>query len=205
MTEKIIAAIKKLRESSKKRNFPQTFDLIINLKDIDLKKPENRISEDFFLPKGRGKGARVVVFSDTLKPKSFEVLSAEDIEKLSRNKREIRKLARNVDFFLAEPKLMMAVGKVFGQFLGPRGKMPKVLTGNAETLIESYKRAVRIKMKDSPVIQCIVGLETMKDEDVAENIDAVLKFLETKLPRGRNNIGKVMLKLTMSKPQIIEV
>ncbi|MEM5794374.1 MAG: 50S ribosomal protein L1 [Candidatus Aenigmatarchaeota archaeon] len=205
MKEKILSKIKELREKSKKRNFEQSFDLIINLKEFDPKKPENKITEDIVLPHGRGKEARVVIFSDTIKDVNAEVLTSSDIEKIAKNKREARKLAKNTDFFLAEPKLMPLVGKYFGQFLGPRGKMPKIIVGNVEKLVENYKKSVRIRIKDSPVIQCIVGKENMKDEQIAENIEAVLEALKAKLPKGKQNIGEVLLKLTMSKPIKIEV
>ena len=205
MTEKILAAIKELREKAKKRNFVQSFDLIVNLKEINLKKPENRFSEELFLPHGRGKEAKVVLFSDTIRDANCEILTSDDIRELGKNKRAAKKLARKTDFFLAEPKLMPLIGKMLGQFLAPRGKMPKIVTEDAKTLVEKYKKAVRIKVKESPVVQCIVGNEKMKDEEIAENIKAVLKFLENKLPKGKNNIQNVLVKLTMSAPVKIEV
>ena len=98
---------------------------------------------------------------------------------------------------------MPVIGKVFGQSLAPRGKMPKILSGNEKETVSNYKKAVKIKVKDSPVIQCLVGKEDMKDEDIEENLQAVLKFLENKLTRGK--IGRVLLKTTMGKPVRIEV
>jgi large subunit ribosomal protein L1 len=205
MTEEVLQAIKKLQEKSKKRNFLQSFDLIINLKEFDPKKPENKINEILFLPHGRGEDAKIVVFSDTIKEIKAEVLGSSDLENLAKNKRNLRKLIKNTDFFLAEPQLMPLIGKFLGQFLAPKGKIPKIISGNVEKMIEDFKRAVRIRIKDSPVIQCIVGKENMKDEEIAENIEAVINFLKEKLPKGSKNIGEVLLKLTMSKPIKIEV
>jgi large subunit ribosomal protein L1 len=205
MKEKIAEKIKELREKSKKRNFVQSFDLIINLKELDVKKPENKITEDIVLPYGRGSEAKIVVFSDTIKDVDAEVLTSADIERIAKNKREARKLARDTDFFLAEAKLMPLVGKYLGQFLGPRGKMPKIITGDVKKLVENYKKSVRIRIKDSPVVQCMVGKENMKDEEIAENIEAVIEGLKAKLPKGEQNIKEVLLKLTMSKPIKIEV
>lgn len=205
MKEKILEAIKKVREKSKKRNFVQTFDLIVNLKDFDVKKPENKFTEDIELPYGRGKDAIIVIFSDTIKDVDCEVLSGADINELAKDKRSCKKLAKQTDFFLAEPRLMPLIGKFLGRFLGPRGKMPKVITGDVKRLIEVYKKSIRIRIKDAPVIQCIVGKEDMEDEKVAENVEAVLKFLENKLPKGKNNIKDVLIKLTMSEPIKIEV
>jgi large subunit ribosomal protein L1 len=100
MKEKIVEKIKELREKSRKRNFVQSFDLIINLKELDIKKPENKITEDIVLPYGRGSEAKIVVFSDTIKDVDAEVLTSADIERIAKNKREARKLARDTDFFL---------------------------------------------------------------------------------------------------------
>ena len=44
--EQIQAALAKAKDISDKRNFKQTYDLIINLKDLDLKKTEQQV--DFF-------------------------------------------------------------------------------------------------------------------------------------------------------------
>lgn len=200
MKENILKAIEELKEKSKKRNFSQTFDLIIILKEFDTKKPENKFSEDVLLPKSRGKIANVVVFSDTMKDLDCEIVNSSDIENLEKNKREAKKLVSKTQFFLAEAPLMPLIGKILGQFLAPRGKMPKMISGNPASIIENLKNSVRIKVKDSPVIQCLVGKENMKNEDIVENVVAVLNFLETKLPKGKHNIGEVLIKLTMSEP-----
>ena len=201
----IIEKIKELRENSKKRNFNQTFDLIVNLRGIDLKKPENRINEILELPYGSGKDVKIVIFSDTIKNVDVTVLTSKEIEDIAKNKRESKKLVKTTDFFLAEAPLMPVVGKYLGRYLAPRGKMPKIIIGDVNKLLESYKKSVRIKMKSSPVIQCPVGKENMEDEKIRDNIKKVIEFLEGRLPNGRNNIKKVFLKLTMGKPVRLEV
>jgi len=206
MNEKILQAVKELKEKSKKRNFPQTFDLIISLKEFDIKKPENKFTEDVVLPHGRGEEAEVVVFSDSVKDVDCKVLTTEDVNKLAKNKRSTKKLVSATDFFLAEPKLMPIIGKILGAYLAPKGKMPKMFTGSEiKILVKNYKKSVRTRIKDSPVVQCLVGKEDMKDEEVVENVQEVIKALEAKLPKGKHNIGKIMLKLTMGKPVKIEV
>ena len=200
MRENVLKAIEELKEKSKKRNFSQTIDLIIILKEFDTKKTENKFTEDVFLPKGRGKIANIVVFSDSMKDLDCEVINSVELDNLGKNKREAKKLISSTNFFLAEAPLMPLIGKSLGQFLAPRGKMPKIVAGNIAPLVKTLKSSVRIKVKDTPVIQCLVGKEDMKNEDIGENIDAVLNFLETKLSKGKHNIGEVLLKLTMSEP-----
>ncbi|MCD6371129.1 MAG: 50S ribosomal protein L1 [Candidatus Aenigmarchaeota archaeon] len=203
--EKILEALKRLRESSKKRNFVQSVDLVINLKGLDLRKPENRLEKDVILPYGRGEDAKIVVFADTIRNLEVPILTSKDIENLSKNKREVKKLARRTDFFLAEPSLMPVVGKFLGRFLGPRGKMPRILRGDSGKMIEEYKKAITIRVKNNPVVQCLVGKENMKDEEIAENVMEVYKTLISLLPKGEVNVKNIYLKFTMSKPVKVEV
>lgn len=198
--ENILKAIKELREKQAKRNFSQTFDLVISLKEIDVKKQENKISEDIVLPHGRGSEASIIVFSESVKDLDCKVLGSEDITELAKNKRAAKNLAKGADFLLSEPKLMPSIGKALGPYLSPKGKMPKLIAGDLKNSVKDYKKSVRARVKDAPVIQCLVGKENMKDEQIAENVEAVLKHLEAKLPKGKHNFKKVLLKFTMSKP-----
>ncbi len=206
MAEKVADAIKKLKGSPEKRKFDQSFDLIINLKDIDIKKPEGKINEDFRLPNGLGREAKVVLFSDTVKQAGdAQVFTSADVDKFAKDKRSAKKLIRQTDFFVAEPKMMAPIGKTMGQTLAPKGKMPKILSGDPKSLVAGLNSSTRLKVKDAPVIQCVVGRESMDEQKLTENIMAVMKHLEMKLPQGRNNIKGVLLKLTMSKPVKLEV
>lgn len=197
--------IKKLKESSKKRNFNQRYDLIVTLKDMDLNKAENKIDEVFVLPKQPGKFASVAIFSDQIKKiEGCTIIKGSDIEKLSKNKKELKKIVRQTNFFLSEPKLMPVVGKHLGKFLAPIGKMPKPIVGDVNKMVEDFKRGIRIEVKKQPIIQTTVGSEDMKVEEMDKNITAVIEFLKKKLPKGKNNINRVFLKLTMSHPVKLE-
>ena len=61
MTQDVINAVKEAREQSKPRNFTESMDIIINIRDLDVKKPENRFNEEVTLPKGRGKDINIGV------------------------------------------------------------------------------------------------------------------------------------------------
>jgi large subunit ribosomal protein L1 len=200
----ILENIKKVRES-KKRNFNQTFDLIINLKELDLKKAENKIDEHFTLPKGSGKEASITLFSDSAKKiEGCKIIKGGEIESLGKKKKDLKKVIKETDFFLSEPKLMPVVGKHLGKYLAPRGMMPKPVAGDVNKVIEGTKKSVKIKFDKQPIIHTIVGSEKMDDKDIEENIKALLTFLQKKLPRGKNNIKSVYLKTTMGHPIKIE-
>lgn len=201
----IIEQVKKLRETSKKRNFNQRFDLIVKLKDIDLNKAESQLDELLVLPKVPGKPATITLFADSVKKlENARVVSGEDVAKLATNKKELKKIIKETSIFLAEPKLMPVVGKHLGRFLAPVGKMPKPMTGDVKNNIDDFQSGIKIKINKQPMIQFCIGSEDMKDEDIVENVNSIINFLKTKLPKGKNNLSTVYLKLTMSKPVKLE-
>lgn len=203
---KIKEAIKELRAKSKKRNFLQRLDLIINLKEFDPNKPENKFDEIFKLPHGTGKPTRITIFhSENIKVDNYRVIDQNHIEKLEKNKKELKNIIKNTDFFLAEPKLMPIVGKYLGKYLAPKGLMPKPIIGDVNTIIKSMEGSIRLSIKKHPIIQTVVGIENMKDEEIEDNINAIIEFLRVKLPKGKNNIKNIYLKFTMSTPVKIEV
>ena len=57
MAEKsTMRAVNEALTNSKERNFTETIEIAVNLKDIDLSIPKNRINEEIILPHGRGSG-----------------------------------------------------------------------------------------------------------------------------------------------------
>jgi len=170
------------------------------------------INEVVYLPK-TSKEASVCVFAAgdlALRAKrsgADRVIEPEELDRLSTDKRQLRKISRDYSFFLAETSLMPKIGKAFGQYLGPRGKMPTPVPPNApiETMIKRFRSATRVRSRGQLAIACKIGDEDMGDQDLAENTLAVLEAVERKLPSGAKNLDKVMVKMTMSEPVAIKV
>ncbi|HLF07024.1 MAG TPA: 50S ribosomal protein L1, partial [Thermoplasmata archaeon] len=125
----IVDAVNALFGQASERKFSESIELAVNLKDIDLTVPKNRIEEEILLPKGRGKDVKIGLFArGELAHKAQGIadviIPAEQIEDLAGNKRRAKKLANQVTFFLAEAPLMPTIGKTLGVVLGPRSKMP---------------------------------------------------------------------------------
>ncbi|KAA0013916.1 MAG: 50S ribosomal protein L1 [Thermoplasmata archaeon] len=207
-SQEIVEAVKNAldEKNSKKRKFIQSLDLVINLKDVDLSKPENRIDEEIELPKGRGKEARIAVFATgelALKAKGIAdtVIQPEQIKELAEDKKKAKELAESHDFFVAEAPLMPTIGRTLGRILAPRGKMPKPIPPDAdiESIVNKLKKSIKIRSKDKPTFHCLVGKEDMSPEDLAENIETILDRVESKLERGRMNIKSAYIKTTMGK------
>ena len=205
MKEEILEAVKKAKEDSKPRNFTQSIDVVITIKDLDVKKPENRIEEEVFLPNGRGKDVSVVFIADgelALLAKNAGatlVITREDLESFGKDRKAAKKVANQNDFFVAQADLMPLVGRFLGHVLGPRKKMPKPVPASTkpEALMERLKNTAKVRIKDQPVIQAIVGSQEMDDEQIADNIEAILQILDRKLEKGRKQIKSMYIKTTM--------
>ena len=137
----LVQIIKQAKESDKERKFNQTMEMIMVFKDVDVKKGF-AINEIIQLPKKINRPASVCIMATgdmgikAKKANADRVINEDELTKLGANKRESRKIINKYDFFLADTKLMPTVGKVLGQLLGPRGKMPTPVPFNAP--IESF-------------------------------------------------------------------
>lgn len=211
MTEAtILQAVEAALAQSKEkgRKFRQTVDLAINLKNVDLSVPKNRIEEEVPLPHGRGKKIKVGLFaSGDLAARAREVadvvITPEQINELAGDKKRFKKLVNDVQYFLAEAPLMPTIGKTLGVVLGPRGKMPRPVPpgGDPRGLIENLRRTVRVRSKDKRTFHTVVGTEDMGADKIADNVELILKRVEAKLEQGRNNIQSVFVKTTMGQAQ----
>ena len=211
-SKKLIEAVDKIKQSSKElnRGFKQTIDVVINLKNIDLSIPKNRVDEDLHLPKGRGRKAKIALFASgelAMKSKNLVdlLITPEEIEDLAADKKKFKKIADSHDFFIAEAPLMPTIGKTLGTILGPRGKMPRPVPPNIDLtgMIETLRDTVKLRSKSNPTFHTIAGIEDMSSEDIAENIEAIIKRLEGILERGRMNIDSIYIKTTMSPAERI--
>lgn len=207
-----VEAITKALEESKKleRKFKQTVDLVINVKNIDLNEAKNRIDEDVILPHGRGNDAKVALFASgeqAMKSKNIVdlLIKPEDIEELAKDKKKFKVIADEHDFFIAEAPLMPTIGKNLGVVLGPRGKMPRPVppTADVTPIAKNLRKTVKVRSKTNKTFHTIAGNEDMKPADLAENIDIILKRVESKLERGRMNIRSVYVKTTMGPSEKI--
>lgn len=202
--ENIIKGIKKALEKAPKRNFLESVELAINLRDIDLSQPENRIDEEVVLPHGRGKTIKVGVFGSgelalNARETADTVIEPEDIEELSDDKREARKITEDHDFFLAEPPLMPVIGRELGAILGPKGKMPSPVTPDTDInqTINSLKNTVHVRSRDRRTFHAPIGTTDMDIDKLANNADTVLRRIISNLDRREMNIQSVYVKTTM--------
>ncbi len=204
--DQLVEMIKKAKGNGKQRKFKQALELIMVFKDIDVKKGF-AINETVQLPNQTSSPALVCVMASgdiglkAKNAKADKVIDSDEINRLGANKRDSRKFINKYDFFLADTKLMPVVGKVLGQLLGPRGKMPTPVPFNApiESLLQRFRSSIKVRVRSSLSMSCKIGDETMSDEDLAANASTVISSVEKKLPTGDRNIKNILLKTTMGK------
>jgi len=204
----ILNAVKEAKAKSGQKKFNQTVDLILDIKEIDMKSPEGKIQAVVDLPHATGKPNKICVIASgelAMKAKNAEadkVLERTDLDGLAGKKKELRKLASDYDVFISEAPLMSLVGKILGPVLGPRGKLPVPIPPNADVagLMAKHRKTVVVRMRNQPIIQVPVGSESMTEEELVDNIQAVLRAVEGKLKRGLKNVKFAFIKTSMGTP-----
>ena len=204
----ILAAVKEAKSKSEKRKFNQSVELVLKLRDVDMKSSEGKIQEIVELPYSPSKINKICVIGSgelALKAKKANadlVIERAELERLAGKKKELRKIAEDYDFFIAEAPLMPTVGKVLGPVLGPRGKMPVPVPPGADiaSLMAKHRKTVLVRVRNQPMMQCRVGTEDMKEEELTENVQAILRAMEGKLKKGMKNIKFASIKTSMGTP-----
>lgn len=206
LKEELKKALVELRKN-KERKFDQTVDLIINLQKFDLKKN----SINIFVPVPyKVKDKKICGFLEA-KNNNIDTILGSEFGKYS-NKTELKKVVKKYDFFISQASLMPKVASTFGRVLGPAGKMPSPQLGiiaNANdkeisTLKDKINKSVRLRTKEAS-IKLPIGKQSMKDEELIENVLTIYNAAEKNLVRGKENIKNIELKFTMTKPIKIKV
>lgn len=194
------------------RNFVESVDLAINLRDLDLSQPDKRIDEEVVLPAGTGRDIKVAVIADgetalQAEEAADEVLSPDDIEDLGDDDDAAKDIADEMDFFVAETEFMEDVGRYLGTVLGPRGKMPTPLTPDDDVVeeVQRLKGTVSLRSGDRRTFHTAVGTEEMSADEISDNINAVMRRLTAELEKGPLNIDRVFVKTTMGPSVEVEV
>jgi large subunit ribosomal protein L1 len=197
-------AITRALEDAPPRNFRETVDLAINLRDLDLNDPQNRVDESIVLPSGTGQETRIVVFATgetaiLAEEAADEVLDGDDLAELGDDQSAAKDLADETDFFVAEAALMQDIGRELGTVLGPRGKMPTPLQPDDDVVetIERMKNTVQLRSGERRTFHTLVGAADMDAAAIADNVDVIVRRLEASLEKGPLNVDRMFVKTTM--------
>jgi large subunit ribosomal protein L1 len=197
-------AVARALEEAPERNFRETVDLAINLRDVDLNDPSNRIDEGIVLPSGTGQETQIVVFATgetavRAEEATDHVLGPDDLEELGDDDDEAKDLADETDFFIAEAAMMQDIGRYLGTVLGPRGKMPEPLQPDDDVVetVNRMKNSIQLRSGERRTFHTRVGAEDMTADEIASNIDVIVRRLNANLEKGPLNLDGVYVKTTM--------
>jgi large subunit ribosomal protein L1 len=204
----IAELVKKGKTESKERKFNESVEAILTFREVDPKKTDLNINEIVYLPHPGSLRPKICFVGSgdlILRAKNAGadgLIEPSQLESYAGSKKDAKELARQYDFFLADTALMPRIGKILGQYLGPRGRIPTPVPPNAqiEGMIQRFRTAVRVRSRGSLGVMARVGDRKLSDSELAENIQAVVQAVSRKLPSGDKNIRSVIVKTTMGKP-----
>ncbi|MEM3712011.1 MAG: 50S ribosomal protein L1 [Thermoproteota archaeon] len=194
------------KEYNKPRRFKQSVEMIISLSGVDLSKPDQRFTELVELPHSPYKNPpKICVFTEgSLIPEARSLgvdhITKDSLNSMAGKKKICRKTAQSYDFFIAEAPLMPVVGKVLGQFLGPKNKMPTPVppASSISQIVDRLRKSIRTTVKSSLSVACKIGHEEMPIQQLLENAEAVISVLQRRLPHSAT-IRFIGFKTTMGK------
>ena len=213
MKEAFLESIKKAKVS-KPRKFVQSVDLILVLNNIDIKGGQ-KIEEFISLPFQASKKKVCALVGTELNTQAEKicdkVIQENNFQKWT-SKKDCKKLVEEYDYFIAQANIMPLVAKTFCKYLGVAGKMPNPKAGqivppNAklDIIVPKMKTLIKIKVSKNPTINCKIGTEKDSEENLVTNAIYIYEHLLPKLPLGKSNVKKVMLKTTMGKPEVVNI
>jgi len=202
-------AIKAIIGDRKQRKFTESIDLQVNLKNYDVNK-DKRFSGSLRLPNICRPRLKVTVIcdlaqEDQAKKAGLVVSNMEDLKKLNKNKKLVKKYCATADAFLASESIIKTIPRVVGPHMNRANKFPTAV-GMADNLTDKVveiQSTVKFQLKKVLCLGCCIGHEQMKEEEIRQNTVLALNFLISLLKKGWQNLKSAYIKTTMGKPQRI--
>ena len=186
----------------KKCKFDQTVTLAVRL-GVDPKQADQKVRGSVVLPHGIGKAKRVLVFCQgdnqaVAQAAGADFVGGKDLAD------KVKDGWTDFDVAIATPDMMGVVGPL-GRVLGPRGLMPSpragTVTQDITTAVKEYKAGkVEFRCDDGSNVHCVVGKLSFNEQQLVENVEALLKYLRSLKPSSSKGqyIRGVSLTATMS-------
>lgn len=210
-SESVREAIKVMFKESaeKKRKFRETVELQIGLKQYDPQK-DKRFSGSVKLPRIPRPNMTVCILGDAqhceeAERNSIPAMSVEDLKKLNKNKKLVKKLAQKYHAFLASDALIKQIPRLLGPGLNKAGKFPGLIQHQEKMAekVDEVKSTVKFQLKKALCLGVAVGHVEMSDQELFANINVAVNFLVSLLKKNWQNVKTLNLKTSMGKPQRI--
>lgn len=187
----------------KKRNFTETIEAQFTLKNYDPVR-DKRFSGTFKLPKIPRPGQKVCVLGNAAHCEQADRIgvdhrSVEDLKKLNKNKKLVKKLAKSYDFFMASDNMIKQIPRLLGPGLTKAGKFPTLLAGgdDMQEKIDEQKATIKFQMKKVMCLNVAVGNVQMTEKEIIVNTQLAANFLASLLKKQWQNIGQIYIKTSM--------
>lgn len=190
--------------------FDQTAEVAFRL-GVDPKQADQLVRGSIVLPHGIGKSQRVLVFCQGENVAIAEASGADYV-----GGKELADKIKNdgwldFDVTIATPDMMGVVGPL-GRVLGPRGLMPSpkagTVTQDVSTAVQEYKAGkVEFRVDSGANVHCVVGKLSFAEDQLRENIEALIGYVESLRPTAAKGIfmRKVALSATMLPGIVVSV
>uniref|UniRef100_A0A7S0CGS0 Ribosomal protein n=1 Tax=Proboscia inermis TaxID=420281 RepID=A0A7S0CGS0_9STRA len=193
----------------KKRNFDETIELQVSLKNYDPQR-DKRFSGTFKLPTIPRPNLKCCMLGNAAHCEQadrigVDHMSVEDLKKLNKNKKLVKKLAKKFDFFMASDNMIKQIPRLLGPGLTKAGKFPTLLSSSddMQEKINEIKSTIKFQMKKVMCLNVSVGNVNMNKQQIVVNTQLSANFLVSLLKKGWQNIGGMYVKSTMGPAQQI--
>merc|ERR1712129_214767 len=190
----------------KPRKFLETVELQIGLKDYDTQR-DKRFAGTIKLPHVPRPRMKICVLGDAVhceqaQKSGIPFKSVEDLKKLKKNKKLVKKLALSFDGFLASQVLIPQIPRLLGPGLNKAGKFPTMCQHSEELdkKVTEMRSVVKFQLKKVLCMGCAVGNVNMTPDELRQNCLMAINFLVSLLKKNWNNIKRLHIKSTMGKP-----
>jgi large subunit ribosomal protein L10Ae len=190
-------------KNGKKRNFIETIEAQITLKNYDPVR-DKRFSGTFRLPSVPRPNLKCCVLGNAAHCEQadrigVDHMSVEDLKKLNKNKKLVKKLAKRYDFFLASDNMIKQIPRLLGPGLTKAGKFPTLLASgdDMQEKIDEVKSTIKFQMKKVMCLNDAVANVEMEKQQIIVNTQLSANFLASLLKKQWQNIGSIYLKSTM--------
>mmetsp|Transcript_9047 Transcript_9047/g.20904 ORF Transcript_9047/g.20904 Transcript_9047/m.20904 type:complete len:230 (-) Transcript_9047:58-747(-) len=188
----------------KKRNFRETVEIQITLKNYDPVR-DKRFSGTFKLPTVPRPGLKCCMLGNAAHCEQadrigIDHMSVEDLKKLNKNKKLVKKLAKRYDFFLASDNMIKQIPRLLGPGLTKAGKFPTLLSSSddMQEKVDEVKSTIKFQMKKVMCLNVAVGNVEMDKQQIIVNTQLAANFLASLLKKQWQNIGQIYIKATMT-------
>lgn len=196
-------------KKGKKRNFVESVEIQITLKNYDPQR-DKRFSGTFKLPEIPRPNLKCCMLGNAAHCEQadrigVDHMSVEDLKKLNKNKKLVKKLAKKYDFFLASDNMIKQIPRLLGPGLTKAGKFPTLLSSgeDMQEKIDEVKATIKFQMKKVMCLNVAVANVNMEKQQIIVNVQLAANFLASLLKKQWQNIGQMYIKSTMGPPQQI--